>query len=104
MLPKIWDAARLWAEPLRRTGCQALVAGAIVFDRELDQGIGAVLDRDTIRAVSFALARRSGRSTFLFAAGDSEASVRPRMPELRGAEGLTVVTIVLVFAPRRVEG
>lgn len=48
---------------LTPTGRQVLAAGAIVFDRELDQRIGAVLDHDTIRAVSSALAalRAAGR-------------------------------------------
>lgn len=48
---------------LTSTGRQVLAAGAIVFDRELDQRIGSVLDRDTIHAVSSALAalRAAGR-------------------------------------------
>ncbi|MGA9874071.1 MAG: MarR family winged helix-turn-helix transcriptional regulator [Rhodococcus sp. (in: high G+C Gram-positive bacteria)] len=42
---------------LTSTGHRVLAAGTVVFDRELDQRIGAVLDDDTIRAVNSALAR-----------------------------------------------
>ncbi|MDQ1179452.1 MULTISPECIES: MarR family winged helix-turn-helix transcriptional regulator [unclassified Rhodococcus (in: high G+C Gram-positive bacteria)] len=49
---------------LTPAGREILAAGTVVFDRELDRRIGAVLDDDTIRAVGSALEmlRAAGRS------------------------------------------
>ena len=49
---------------LTPAGREILAAGIVVFDRELDRRIGAVLDDDTIRAVGSALGmlRSAGRS------------------------------------------